>query len=161
MNRIIYAYNKGYRCTRSGNMINPKGNKIGFVASSGYVGTNIRINKKSFHICAHRLQAFQKYGDDMFKEGIQVRHLNANKVDFSWKNIAIGTQSDNMMDVPYHIRIARSLHAGSVVRKYDKEKVTKFYNACRSYKKTKKKFNISSSGTLNYILNGPKKKTLK
>ena len=83
----------------------------------------------------------------------EVRHVNADRGDFSWDNILIGTHSQNMMDIPEHIRLAKALHATSHVRKYDKGEVRKFYNGCKSYKKTMEQFDISSKGTLHFILN--------
>jgi hypothetical protein len=151
-NIIVIASKRGYFITEEGVLYNPKGNVIGYL-SSGYVKTDIRVegNRKSFS--AHRLQAYQKYGDKLFKDGIVVRHIDGNPSNNSWDNILIGTHSDNMMDIPTNIRIKKSLHATSFVRKYDKEEIKKFHEKQRSYKKTMEIFNISSKGTLNYILN--------
>ena len=70
------------------------------VAKSGYpvIGTRIRslgINKS---IGVHRIVAYQKYGDAIFSDGVQVRHINNNKLDFSCGNIEIGTAFDNHND---------------------------------------------------------------
>jgi hypothetical protein len=153
MNNIKEAYNKGYRCTKEGILLNPECVKIGHVAQSGYYVTSIRIDGKYTKIKAHRLQAFQKFGDEMFKPRIQVRHLNANKLDFSYENIEIGTPSQNMMDKPKEERLKSALNATSSVRKYDKTEVRAFYDKVRSYKQTMENFNISSKGTLHFILN--------
>lgn len=57
------------------------------------------------------------------------------------------------MDIPKQVRIKKSLHASSFLKKYENDEVKKYYNKTKSYKKTMSKFNISSKGTLHYILN--------
>jgi hypothetical protein len=67
----------------------------------GYLKVGIKIpelNISSYALKIHKLQAYKKFGEEIFKQGIVVRHLNGNKTDNSWENISIGTQSDNMMD---------------------------------------------------------------
>jgi hypothetical protein len=143
---------RGYLVTEDGLLLNPKGHKIGNIDKQGYVQSSIRIDKKSAVFYAHRLQAFQKYGDKLFIDGVVTRHVNGNSLDNSWNNIAIGSHSENMMDIPEQIRIKKAKHASSFIKKYNDDEVIDFYNTCKSYKKTMDKFGISSKGTLNYIL---------
>lgn len=151
----IYFYKKGYRVTDSGSVINPKGETIsGYKHRNGYFGINAKIDSKDVTCNVHRVQAFQKYGMDLYEEGIVVRHLDGNKENNSFDNIAIGTYSDNRMDIPEHIRMRTALYATSFTRKYDKTEVKEFHeNNGRSYKKTMEYFGITSKGTLHYILN--------
>lgn len=148
----IIASKRGYVVSEEGVLYNPKGEEIGFI-EEGYLITKLKRKNISTRLRAHRLQAYQKYGDKIFDKEIVVRHLNGNPLDNSWNNILIGTNKDNQMDIPKQIRVKRSLHATSFVRKYDKEEVKLFYKENKSYKKTMEKFNISSKGTLHYILN--------
>lgn len=144
---------RGYQVTEDGRLLNPKGKIIGDVINSnGRKGSCVRVKGKKVNFFHHRLQAFQKYGLALFEKGIEVRHLNNNPLDNSWDNISIGTHSQNMMDIPEQIRIKKALHATSFVRKYDKEEVKKFHKISNSYKLTMAEFNISSKGTLNFIL---------
>lgn len=153
MNKIEkIASKRGYMVSEEGKLYNPKGKEIG-TYYNGYLGTSIRIKGKQKNFTAHRLQAYQKYGDLLYEDNILVRHLNGDSTDNTWNNIAIGTQSDNMMDIPKQIRIKKALHATSFMRKYDKEEVRQFYSSCKSYKETMKQFKITSKGTLHYILN--------
>lgn len=145
-------YKIGYRVLSNGNAVNKKGDKVGSY-NRDYAHLTARNNGVWIRCKIHRLQSFQKYGKKMYEEGIMVRHLNGEKHDNSWENIAIGTLSQNMMDIPEDIRLAKALYATSFVRKYDKKDVKLFYEKCKSYKKTMKEFNISSKGTLHYILN--------
>ena len=153
-NKIIKAYNKGYRCTKSGIPLGIDGKEIkGWYRNDGYHFIKVRINStENLNISIHRLQAFQKYGHKLFEQGIEVRHLDGNPKNNSWGNILIGNHSENIMDIPEEIRIAKALHATSFTRKYDKQEIRDFHKKENSYKKTMEKFNISSKGTLHHIL---------
>jgi hypothetical protein len=98
MNRIKEAFNRGYTVSLEGKVYNKIGKEIGFVGAGGYFYIGIRINKDNINIPVHRLQAYQKYGEKMFDDGIEVRHLDGNPLNNSWDNILIGNHSDNMMD---------------------------------------------------------------
>ena len=151
MDKVVELYKKGFIVSEDGILYNKRGVKVGSVCQ-GYHRISIKVNGKNEYIHTHRLQAFQKYGYKLFEEGIIVRHFNGNPLDNSWENILIGTQKDNMLDIPEQVRIKKSLHAASFVRKYDKEEVKKFHAISKSYKKTMEKFLITSKGTLNFIL---------
>jgi hypothetical protein len=61
--------------------------------------------------------------------------------------------SDNMFDIPKQIRIRRAEHASSLSHKHDHVKIKQWHiNNGASYKNTMIEFDISSKGTLNYIL---------
>lgn len=152
------AVERGYFVSEEGFAYNKKGEKVGFTHQNGYCFIKIRINKVLKQVAIHRIQAFQKYGNLLYQDGIEVRHLDGNSENNSHENIVIGTHQENIMDIPEQVRIKRALHASSFLRKYDKEKVTEFFEECKSYKKTMEKFSISSKGTLHFILNGRKSK---
>lgn len=113
MHKVEIAFCKGYRVDRNGTA---RGINVKILAAppndQGYRYFRITIGGKSKCITVHRLQAYQKFGQDMFHEGTQVRHLNGNKLDNSWGNIAIGTASDNMRDIPANLRHTRSVQGG-------------------------------------------------
>lgn len=155
MKKEIIFYKKGFRVDEDGNLINPKGIQIsGNITYHGYIKTGIRYNGKTLNCMVHRLQAYQKYGDLLFYEGVETRHKNGIKTDNSYNNILIGTRSKNQMDIPKAVRMSRSLHATSFVRKYNKKEVKDFHKENgNSYKKTMEHFNISSKGSLHYVLN--------
>lgn len=148
MNKLQIAYEKGYRVTKDGNLLNPKGKVIGnCLDGKGYKKTGIIINKKNIDLLTHRLQAYQKYGNKLFEDGILVRHLNGNPLDNCWDNIAIGTHRDNTMDIPKEIRIKRAISAGKAHIKYPKEFVLKLreeYKLVKNYRKLGKKYDIHS-----------------
>ena len=156
----IKLYNLGYRVTAQGDMRGLNGKPIGSLCN-GYYRIHVRIKKKLhskikngyINCLVHRLQAYQKYGEDIYKKGIVCRHLNGNPLDNSIDNIAIGTQSDNMMDRKKEDRIAHAKLASSYNQKHNPDVIKKYYAKAKSYKKTMAEFNISSKGTLHYILN--------
>lgn len=156
---LIAAHDKGYSVINSRIFYNGREVKAN-LKKNGYTCFCIRYEKQRCVIFVHRLVAYQKYGNDLFKNGIEVRHRNGIRSDNSPDNILIGSHSDNMQDISESIRLKKSLHATSFVRKYKREDVVKFYNENESsYKITMRHFNISSKGTLHFILNGrPKKK---
>ena len=150
-----YAKEKGYFVTKGGECFSPNGNKLGKSKNKeGYRQFAIRFNGTPRKLNIHRLQAYQKYGENIFKEGVEVRHLNGDKSDNSFENICIGSHKENMMDIPKEKRLSISLHATYFWRKHNREEIKKFHNKNKSYRETKEKFGISSSGTLHFILNG-------
>lgn len=146
------AFGKGYRI-KNGLCFNPSHIEIkGYFNCDGYKVFNLRIDNKVKKITFHRLLAYEKYGDKIFEKGIEIRHLNSNKLDNNWNNILIGTHSDNMQDMCPIKRKEKALHATSYIRKYDKQKVQNFHKTSGSYKNTMNQFGITSKATLNYIL---------
>ena len=154
MKKEQIAFSKGIRVTTEGTVITSKGKTIGKGIDRGYFFIGVKVKGKVTIIKVHRLQAYQKYGDNLYKEGILVRHLNGNSKDNSWDNIVIGTASDNRMDIPEQSRISYATHASSFVKKYDNDVIKEYHKTSKSYKETMDKFNISSKGTLHYILKG-------
>ena len=146
MNREQIAYERGYRVTKDGQLIGLSNKVVGYDKGNGYECIRIYINKKYKNLLTHRLQAYQKYGNKLYEDGIVVRHLNSNSLDNSWDNIVIGTQSDNMMDIPKEIRTRRAILAGKAHIKYNKELVIKLkeeYKIIKNYSELSKKHNMS------------------
>jgi len=146
------AHFKGYRVNELGKLINPQGEEIKGYFYEKRNFFNLRDGDNFLKISVSKLQAYQKFGDETFKDGIIVRHLNQDSMDNSSKNIAIGTRSDSMFDQSAEQRLARSRHASSFITKYNHDEVYDYYLECKSYKKTMEKFDIGSKGSLNYII---------
>ncbi len=156
---LIKAKNIGYRVTKEGDVYSPFSNKKIklFGNGHGYKAFSVRLLGYSFSVPVHRLVAFQKYGNKIFEKGIQVRHLNGDSRDNSHDNISIGTAYQNAMDKPKEVRIRCAINAASYLKKYDYKKVKEYHKKNGgSYKKTMEFFDISSKGTLHYILNKKK-----
>lgn len=152
----IEAYNRGYRMLNNGILLSPNSKKInGSITRDGYYETGIRINGKTCKFRLHRLQAYQKYNNKIYNNGIVVRHLNGNCKDNSYDNICIGTDKDNKMDMPKNKVLELAINASKYVTKYsnlDVIKIKEYYKLTKSYKKTMTEFGISSKGTLYFII---------
>lgn len=144
----------GYRVNDKGQLVSPTGVERKLSQDSGgYLHTNIRICGKLCHLYVHQLVAYQKYGDAIY-EAECVRHLDGNSLNNAIENIRIGTQSQNMMDIPYSVRKKKADNATSFVRKWNKKVVREYHeNHSHSYKETMNHFGITSKGTLWFILN--------
>lgn len=144
----------GYYVTKEGFCFNKKGKQLfGSVCTKGHLKLHTKIDGKSVHVYIHRIQAYQKFGEDIYNEGILVRHLNSIPSDNSWDNIGIGTHSDNMMDMPKEMRVKKSSNAN---KKYSDElviEIKEYHISGHSYKEIMEKYNISSKGTVSNIIN--------
>lgn len=150
---LLLAFEKGYRITNEGKILNPEGKELKGNINKGYLRFSIRLGDDRINVSVHRLLAYQKFGERIFEEGQLIRHLNSNSLDNSWDNIGIGTHKDNMNDKPKEVRLKSAIYASSFIKKHNYEEVKAYYNETKSYKKVMERFNISSKGTLNYILN--------
>lgn len=110
--------------------------------------TNIVYKHVSYTLNVHQLQAYQKFGNELFKEGIIVRHLNDISTDNSWDNIAIGTYRDNALDMP---KWKRQLKSSNPI--YDHHKVKELREQGLTYKQIMEITGIRSKSTVNRILN--------
>lgn len=163
MERIeVCAYRLGFRVSRNGDLISFTGRKRQcLLHPRGYkcISLRVKVEDKSVYklLFVHRLQAYQKFGENLFKPGIVVRHLNGNPVDNSFDNIEIGTESDNWMDIPKEKRIERARNAARMLpKRYSRDKVAMIkadHASGMSYNKLMKKYGISSKGTISYICN--------
>lgn len=146
---IKEAYNKGYRINKQEIVLNTLNKELKpNIKKTGYYTFSIRINGRVSNVFVHKLQAYQKYGNTLFNNDIVVRHYNGNSLDNSEDNILIGTQSDNMMDKS---EINRKLDASNP--KYNHEDILKSKEEGLSYSEIMLKYNISSKGTISFIVN--------
>lgn len=58
--------------------------------------------KKCFPL--HKFIAFQLYGEESFKPGVHVRHLDGNVYNLSRENIVLGSASENEGDKPTEVK---------------------------------------------------------
>jgi len=154
------ASSMGYYVDKDGFAFSKNKRRVGTRSIKPYYYLGIRINKsKIIKVYIHRLQAYQKYGNGIYINGIVVRHLNGNSLDNSISNIEIGTVSQNQMDIPSSIRIKSSLIAGRAYCKSKKRmsdelvlRIRKDHNDGLSYKCLMSKYNISSLGTISFAI---------
>lgn len=150
---------KGYTVTKDGILLNRNGVQVkGRIkdCKRDYYNFDIRIGprkeNKKVHCMIHRLQAYQKFGDKIYEDGIVVRHLNGDRYDNSYDNIGIGTIKDNKHDIPKELI---SINCGQIRRKYSAdivENIRKDKESGFTYTQLMNKYNISSKGTVHYII---------
>lgn len=154
---ILLAYEKGYRVIE-GRIINPKGKEInGYINQNGYKVFSVKIplEKRVLHVPVHRFVAYRKFGDLIFSD-LVVRHKDGNPLNNLDSNILIGTDHDNHMDKTPEARLAHSLKATIVNRKFtdaQMEQIRKENREGVSYNELMLKYDISSKGTISYIIN--------
>lgn len=112
---ILLAVERGYIVTENGDVYNKRGKKRKCrLNTSGYKRFNIGIGSKhNVAVDVHRLQGYQKYMNLIFNNNLQIRHLDGDCSNNNWKNISIGTCSENTLDVPKERRVAQARLAGS------------------------------------------------
>lgn len=149
----IIAKERGYTITPEGVVFNPKGKQIGTYSKNKYMYFSFRLNGKIVKVYFHRYQAYLKFGNSLYEDGIMVRHLDGDLLNNSVSNIELGTNSDNMLDIPKEKRIQKSANAN---KKYSDDLVLEI-KADRergmSYKDLMEKYHISSKGTISNIIN--------
>jgi hypothetical protein len=159
---IKFAYSKGYDFTMEGDIIGPSGKKLKLQITKNNngvkyyrFGVKTKQNEKR-NVNVHRFIAYHKFGNKIHEPGMYVRHLDNDSLNNSYDNIGIGTASDNQMDRPEEERMACSINAATKRRKFsDKEieEIRKKHKNGSSYKTLMKEYNISSKGTISYIIN--------
>jgi len=154
---LVRAKEKGYKVTKSGEVLSPSGKKRKLSVHDGYYRFNIGFGDESYPVRVHRLQAYQKFGDKYLKSDLQARHLDGDSKNNSWDNIAIGTQSENMMDKPKKQRIehARQGAPNKLTSKQVKEIREKVENDnYKTYSDLASEYGIKSKGNISDIVNG-------
>ena len=145
----ILAHQKGYRIV-NGILIGPKHNKIKCSVCGGYLTFRLWNGEKYGTVRVHHLAAYQKFGDKILSDDIEIRHLDGKKNNNCEENIDIGTASDNAFDQPKNVRLARAKHAASFNVIYDWVCIEKDRIAGMSYGKLMKKYDIKSKGSLTH-----------
>jgi hypothetical protein len=151
---VLLAFRKGYRVTASGEVESASGRirKLSQTKWGHYTFTvGIPKSGRTGHVLVHRLAAYQKFGD-AFLEAECVRHLDGCPTNNRADNIAIGTHSDNMMDIDAQVRMDKARHATSFIRRTDWDIIDKDRAAGMSYRDLSKKYSMSK-GTLSFHYN--------
>jgi hypothetical protein len=93
------AAGMGYH-VRNGYAFGPKGLQKTSPDSKGYLRIGIYVEGKTRTCWVHRLVAFQKFGDALYLNRPDVRHLDGDHQNNLDDNIALGTRSMNLLDIP-------------------------------------------------------------
>jgi len=160
---IRSAIDKNYTSDEEGNIYNPQGIKINCYEGGrgGYLGFKVRGElpdgrSKQMHVRVHRFIAFQKFGERLFTDGLLVRHLDGNPKNNSWKNLELGTLSDNYYDISAEQRKVMHAKIGKSRMKYSDEFINsvrmRYINNCPSSEELMQEFNIPSRSLLSDVL---------
>lgn len=88
---LILVFDIGYRVV-DGKLLSEKSKEIkAHLSMRGYLYAMPTINGKQRRVLIHRMVAYEKYGNEIFHDGIKVRHKNGNPLDNCFDNILIGT----------------------------------------------------------------------
>lgn len=131
-NQVIKHYfSEGYYADQRGYFYNPSDKKMSAHMDSKnlYLWVSLRLpgDRTVRKVHLHKLIAYQKYGDSMFESGINVRHLNGDKLDNTWENIAIGTHQDNMLDICPEDRKKKAVNGILALKSFTKERLAEFW----------------------------------
>lgn len=153
----IGAHLRGWRVLEDGSVLKPNGRKQPLhVGTSHYLRFTVNIGDARKCVWVHKLAAYQKYGDQAFESGVEVRHRDNNKHNNRLDNILIGTRSQNMMDRPKEQRIALAQYAADGNRCLTDEEARSLLSdraGGMTYKELSKKYLISKS-SISYIVHG-------
>ena len=124
---IRELFEKGYTVI-DGKVISPLTNKELTLQKKkdGYLFINHRSRDgMTRSAMIHRLVAYKKYGEEMFKEGLEVRHLDNNQLNNLENNIALGTRYENSMDRVEEDRKRSAIYASSFIKVHDHKAIIK------------------------------------
>jgi len=148
------AYEMGYRISTDGLTVTWHLKPVKYHLYAGYFRFSFGPKVCRRNINLHRLQAFHKYGRAMYASGLVCRHLDGNSQNNHYNNIAIGTQSQNMMDRSPEARLQSAKHAAKHLVKHDYAAVYAHFKE-HGFKAAMTHFGISSKGTMSHIINHP------
>ena len=77
----------------------------------------MKVDGRVRNVEVHRIAAYQLYGEKIFQDGIEVRHLDGNHGNNVPDNLALGTPSQNSMDRRPEVRLSMAAHAASKRRR--------------------------------------------
>lgn len=162
---VIAAARDGFRVTEDGIAIRPDGSEqfvfLPTSAKNQYFSFGYSFREKRVHVKVHRLVAYLKFGEAALLPGVHTRHLNGDSKDNRWSNIAIGSQSENMMDKSPVVRSGHAKKAGRARSLPDSiwKEIEDRHNSGMSFKAIRNEYGIAL-GTLSYRLSKTAKKTV-
>ena len=155
--RVIHAHEIGYRVDEEGNITTPTGRRGKTrVDMWGYHTLTAGPPENRGRIRLHMLAAYQWFGELIFIEGLEIRHLDDNCSNNRKENLALGTKHQNAMDQSRGKRKKRAKHAASFLRKLTEDQVKQLRedrSNGATYKELMAKYDIAKS-TVSYIING-------
>jgi hypothetical protein len=104
------AYDMGYRYL-GGKVYGPdRKERVLTLSVKNYLRFSIRANGKKKIIPLHRFIAYQEHGMEIYNHHC-IRHLDGNSLNNKISNLALGSQRDNLMDIPPDVRSDKARNA--------------------------------------------------
>lgn len=148
--RLVFATQQ---LSITGMEVYSRGRKRKLFIRGGYPSISLRIDGKAKSVNVHRIVAYLKYGSELFKDGVVCRHLDGDRQNFSFGNIAIGTQAQNIMDRTANNRIFHAIHASNSIKIHDHKHILHLHKCGLSYREIMILTGIKSKGTISFIVN--------
>ena len=96
-------YNENYVVNESGELFSLLGHKLRklkpYINSKGYVMYRLRINGKTIQRSAHHLSYWVNIGHFDTSDGLQIDHIDGNKLNNHYTNLRRVTPRDNMNNI--------------------------------------------------------------
>lgn len=98
----VIAVAKGYRIKKGQLFNGDKQHVTPRIDDGGYPVIAIKLprTRKNLSVHVHLISAFIKFGEELLKTDLEVRHSNGIKEDFRPENLKLGTRLENIMDIP-------------------------------------------------------------
>lgn len=154
---VRLAFRRGYRVDAQGRVVSPAGSvRVPSVGMGGYHSISLKDDDgRCVSFKAHKLAAYQKFGEASLSPGINVRHLDGNAGNNSPSNLALGTPSQNAFDKPPALRRRVAQVAARSTRSLtpqSRAELLRLREQGWSYKRLCERYGIAKS-TCSYVVN--------
>lgn len=148
---LEYLIEMGYNIDREGTVTNPQGKVIKGSLVDGYVKFSVKTpSVNSYSMRVHKYQAYMKFGLEMFRKGMDVRHLDGVKTNNHWDNLQLGTRSQNMFDRPKEERESHARNRKSIPTELHEE-IMKDFDSGMTRVALRKKYGIPESTMKDFV----------
>lgn len=151
-------FNEDYAVDEQGNAYSLKYGKIrklkSYISRSGYKMYRFRINNKTKHFSAHQLSYYVNVEKFDSKDGLQIDHIDGNKLNNNFRNLRRVTREENMKNPITINRIRNSVKGVEPPNKLmnvTKQKCSELHRQGWSISRIAKYFNCSRSTVKNRL----------
>lgn len=149
------AFVRGYRVV-DGRVRGPSGRVLALrLDKAGYDRFGMKVDGRTVNVMTHRLAAFQRFGESMVADGIEVRHLDGNAHNNREDNLLLGSHLENMRDRDPLARLDHAVRTARVRRRLTDDEALALRadrKAGMEYRRLATKYSVSL-GTAHYVVN--------
>ena len=117
----MYVHALGYRVMKNGQVKSFTGRMLKLTERGGCLEFSASSGKGPRSVQVHRLQAYQKFGLEMFSTSIRVRHRDGNHTNNHRDNIILATVSECKLAMPKEQRLANARNSRDARRRLTME----------------------------------------